>query len=234
MQAVILAAGLGTRMRPLTNDTPKPLLKVLGRPLLEYNLEALKEFVDEIIIVVGYKSEMIKSYFGHSFKGKPIRYVEQKEQLGTGHALLCAEPMIKDRFIIILGDDFAAAEVIRKAVMHRLCVVARKVGDPERFGIVETSNGYVTGLEEKPARPKSDLANTGIWVMDRKIIELMKRQGKSKRGEYELPDALLELIKTEKVSCEAITEGWIPIGYPDDLKKLEIYLRGDASGRTQT
>ena len=225
MKALVFAAGLGTRMRPLTDDVPKPLLRVSGKPLLEYNLDAVHDFVDEIIIVVGYKAAMIKDFFKDEFKGVPIKYIEQKEQLGTGHALLVAEKELDDRFIIVLGDDFITRSAFEKAVKHDLCVIAAKVANPQRFGILEIKDNIVVGLEEKPENPKSDLANTGSWVMDRRLIDLMKQQPKSPRGEYEITDALKALIKEDKVFCVVIDKGWIPVGYPDDLNKVEDFLK---------
>ena len=225
-QAVILAAGMGTRMRPLTYECPKPMINVAGKPLLEHNLDAVHGFVDEIIVVVGYKGEMIKKYFKGKFKGIKMGYVEQKEQMGNGHALLCAENKIKDKFIVIQGDDFITKDVIKKALNHDLCVVAKEVTNPKRFGILEVKNNSIIGFEEKPKNPKSNLANIGVWHMDKKLVELMKLQKKSKRGEYELTDALKALIKKERVYCEIIEEGWIPVGYPEDLRKIESFLRG--------
>jgi len=231
MQAVILAAGRGTRMRPLTDETPKPMLRILGKPLLEYILEAAEPFVDEFIIIVGYKAEAIKAYFGNQFKGIPIIYQEQKELLGTGHAIMSAENLIGDRFLMLNGDDYVTRGVIEKAIRYPLCIITKTVDNPSRFGIVESENGIVTGFEEKPPKPKSRMASTNIWVMNRKLVELMKKQPRSERGEYEITDALKELIKTEKVNCEAITVGWMPVGYPEDLEKLKAYIEGEKDGR---
>jgi UDP-N-acetylglucosamine diphosphorylase / glucose-1-phosphate thymidylyltransferase / UDP-N-acetylgalactosamine diphosphorylase / glucosamine-1-phosphate N-acetyltransferase / galactosamine-1-phosphate N-acetyltransferase len=225
MQAVILAAGLGKRMRPLTDKIAKPMLVVLGKPLLEYTLDAVHSFVDEIIIVVGYKKKQIKDYFGNLFKGVKIIYVEQEEQLGTGDAILCAEGVIEEDFLILFGDDFVTKEVIEKAVRHGLCVVAREVEHPERFGVLDVKNNFVTGIEEKPEQPKSNLVSIGIWTMNKKIFSIMKTIGLSPRGEIEITDALKELLKIEKVYCEVIKDGWIGVGYPEDLKKVEDILK---------
>jgi UDP-N-acetylglucosamine diphosphorylase / glucose-1-phosphate thymidylyltransferase / UDP-N-acetylgalactosamine diphosphorylase / glucosamine-1-phosphate N-acetyltransferase / galactosamine-1-phosphate N-acetyltransferase len=217
-------------MKPLTDKTPKPLLEVLGKPLLEYNLDAVSPFSEEIIIVVGYLGDQIKKRFGNTYCGKPIQYVEQKEQLGTGHALLCAENYLHDRFIVLLGDDFNTSPMIEKAMGHRYCVIAMEVKEPRKFGILETQNGIIVGLEEKPLLPKSNLANTGAWIMDRKLIDIMKKQEPSPRSEFEITDALRALIRTEKVHCEIIKGGWIPVGYPADLITVEDYLKGEKNG----
>lgn len=224
MKAVILAAGLGTRMKPLTDTVPKPMLKILNKPILEYTLKAVHDYVDEIIIVVGYKSEVIKDYFKDNYRNVPITYIEQPEQLGTGHAVLCAAPFIKDKFILIPGDDFIQPSLIENLTKHNLAVAAVKVENPKSFGIIEVKDDYIIGFEEKPSNPKSNIASTAIWVMNKKLLDIMKSLPKSPRGEYEITDALRELIKTEKVYCEIVDSGWMPIGYPEDLNKVEKYL----------
>src|SRR3989338_8760550 len=102
MQAVILAAGKSTRTYPLTLTRPKPLLKAANKTILEHNLDNLGGIVDEAILVVGYKKEMIKSYLGNKYKKIKIKYIEQKQQLGTGHAVSMVEPHIKDRFVLLM------------------------------------------------------------------------------------------------------------------------------------
>src|SRR3990172_5867805 len=101
MQAIILAAGKSTRTYPLTLTRPKTLLKTANKTIIEHNLESMADFVDEAIIVVGYKKEMIKDFLGDKFRKIKIKYVVQKEQLGTSHALLMAEKLIKGRFLLM-------------------------------------------------------------------------------------------------------------------------------------
>ncbi len=105
MQAVILVAGKSTRTYPLTLTRPKPLLPIAGKPAIEHLLEHLEGLVDEVILIVGYRKEMIQQKLGNQWKNIKITYAEQKEQKGTGHAVLVAEPYIKDRFIAMNGDD---------------------------------------------------------------------------------------------------------------------------------
>ena len=110
MQAVILAAGLGTRLRPLTYDTPKPLLKIGDKTLIEYNIERLPECIDELVIVIGYLGEQIIDYFGNQYKGKKISYIKQSQLLGTGHALFLCKKILNDRFLVLMGDDIYSQE----------------------------------------------------------------------------------------------------------------------------
>ena len=105
MQAVILAAGKGTRMFPMALKKPKPFIEVANKPVLEHNLEQLLGLVNEIIIIVGYKKDMIMDRFGDNYKGIKITYVIQEEQLGTGHAVLMAEKFVNEKFLVMNGDD---------------------------------------------------------------------------------------------------------------------------------
>lgn len=226
IQAIILAAGKSTRTHPLTLTKPKPMLKVANKTLLEHNLDQLKGLVDEAIIVVGYKKEMIEEYLGAEYNGIHLIYVHQKEQLGTGHAVMQTESKIRNKFILMPGDDLFSHEDIRRCSLHDYCVLATEVDTPERFGIFTVSHGNVIGIEEKPEKPKSNLANTALWVMDKRLISLMKEQPKSKRGEYEITDALNALLKEQKVVCEIVKDFWLPVGYPWDLIKANNVLVG--------
>ena len=224
MQVVIMAAGKGIRCYPLTITKPKPLLKVIDKTVLEHNLEQLKGLVDEAIIIVGYKKEMISEKIKKSYLGIKIRYVEQKEQLGTGHAVMQAEKLVKDRFIVMNGDDLFSREDIKNCLRHKYCVLGKEVGDPEKFGIIYLSNGFVKEIIEKSENPKSNLANTGLYVFDRKVFDILKKIKKTKRGEYEITDALKELAKKEKVSCEKVKDYWIPITYPWNYLEANVFM----------
>lgn len=217
MQAIILAAGSSTRTYPLTLTKPKPLLKIAGKTILEHNLEQLDGLVEEVIIIVGYKKEMIIDYFDK------IKTVEQKEQLGTGHALSLCKDLVKDRFILLMGDDLYSREDIIKCIKHKYCVLAKKVDDPERFGVLVSRNNKVWEIIEKPQLFVSDLANCALYVLDKAIFSVLAKLKKSKRGEYEVTDAIKE-IRTEGVHIEQASF-WIPIGYPWDLLKADKVLR---------
>jgi len=230
MKAVILAAGLGKRMRPLTNSIPKALIKIKEKPLLEYTLETVCEFVEEIIIIVGYKKEMINEYFGEQFKGVPLKYVEQKEQLGTGHALLQAEDVIDDRFIVLMGDDLYSKKDIESCLKDKYCILATEVSDPKEEGILSVKDGFLEEIEEKPVESKSNLANCGLYVLDKKIFEILKGLKKTERGEIELTDAVTKLAKKEKIKVKIVQDYWLPIGYPEHIKKVEKFLEGGFNG----
>lgn len=213
MQAVILAAGKGVRCHPLTLTRPKALLKVANKTLLEHNLMQLQGIAEEALIVYGYLGDKITQTFGASYGKLRLRYVTQKDISGTASALLTAKPLLKrDRFLVMNGDDLYSKEDIARCIKHKLCILAHEVPDPEKWGILEVSDGKVTGIEEKPKKPKSSLANTGLYVLTPEIFDHPPQ--KSQRGEYELTEYLAHLIKKKKdVACER-AESWIPVGYP--------------------
>lgn len=227
MQAVLLCAGKSTRTYPLTAKKPKPLLKVLGKSILEHNLEQLYGLVDEIILVVGYKKEMIEEKIGKSFGKLKVKYVEQKEQTGTGSALLLCKHLLQNKFLVMNGDDFYSKKDIERCLKHDYCVLVNEVMDPRNFGIVELDGKKVIGFEEKPEEPKSNLANTGLYVFDKKIFNLELK--KSERGEYEITDYLKYLIENNKIVAERVEDYWKPIVFSWSL----FYIRSLFLNRLQ-
>lgn len=217
MQAIILLAGEGTRMRPLTYTKPKPLLKIADKSILQHNLEQLKQNgIVDIILVIGYLHEHIKKSL-ENLRGFNFQFLMQQEQLGTGHALLQARDLItEENFMVVYGDDLYHRDDIKKCLANDLCVTAKEVGDPERFGIFLVENGIVKNLVEKPKNYISNLANTGLYVLNKYIFSSLQNLEKTKRNEFELTDSILELANEHSIKCE-ITNNWIPIGYPWDL-----------------
>jgi len=225
-KAVILAAGKSTRTYPLTLTTPKPLLKVANKTLLQHNLEQLDGLVDEVIIVIGYKKEMIKQKFKDSFQKLKLTYVEQKEQLGTGNALMTVRPYLNDSkdFIVLMGDDLYSKDDIKKIIKKKYSVLSKEVIDPSNFGVFIVHNNKVKDLIEKPQLYTSKHANTGLYLLDNKIFEILEKLDKTKRNEYELTDGVRKLAQNNEVF---IIEAnfWIPIGYPWDLLIADNELR---------
>jgi len=221
VKAIILAAGKGTRMMPLTQKRPKPLLKIANKPILEYDLDALHGLVDEVLIVVGYKKEMIMKYFGTKYKGMKITYVIQKDFCGTGNAVLQCEPFVKGSFIVMNGDDIYPKKGIGDCLKHKYSILAQEVTDPEKFGVLKTKGKCLDCIVEKPKKFVSNLANTNLHKVDDSVFSILKNMRKSTRGEYEFVDAVTELAKKEKVTC-VVTKEWRPVGYPWHL--LEFFL----------
>lgn len=226
MQAVILVAGEGVRMRPLTYTTPKHLLKIANKTILQHNLEQLKESgIEDVILVAGYMQEKIKDYV-NGLAGFNVTFVTQEKQLGTGHALLQVKNfVIEERFIVMYGDDLYDKDDIKAAVKNELCVTAKETEDPSRFGVFILENNNVKDLIEKPQTLVSNLANTGLYVLNMGIFKFLENVKKSQRNEFELTDAILAMSKETDIKCQII-ERWIPIGYPwDILNANEIKIK---------
>lgn len=219
MQCVILAAGKGTRLRPLTENTPKPLVKVAGKTLLDHIVGVLPSAVDELIIVTGYLEEQIKEYCGEEFYGKKVTYVHQEEQKGTGHALWLCKDLIKDRFLFMFADDLHGANDIARATSYTRSMLTLTTDNPERFGIVvRHPDGTLAEFIEKPEHPPSNLASTGVMVLDDHIFDFDLKV--EKNGEFYLTDVIAEY--SEKYPIAVVEQNtWIPVGYPEDVEKAE-------------
>jgi bifunctional UDP-N-acetylglucosamine pyrophosphorylase/glucosamine-1-phosphate N-acetyltransferase len=183
MKAVILAAGKSTRMFPLTLDKPKPLLLLANRPLLAWNLDQLAGLVDEVIVVVGYKKEMIREVFGDSYQGIPLRYVVQEEQEGTGHALLAAQDYVGEEFLVMNGDDIYSGEDIEAIIGKKNCLLAKEVPDASKYGALLVRDGKVERIIEKPDHYVSNLINVGLYKFTRDIFLSLENIQRSPRGE---------------------------------------------------
>jgi bifunctional UDP-N-acetylglucosamine pyrophosphorylase/glucosamine-1-phosphate N-acetyltransferase len=223
MQCVILAAGKGTRMRPLTDICPKPLLRVAGKPILQHSIESLPAVIDEVVIVVSYLKEQIMDFFGSEYMGKKITYCEQVNPAGgTGDALMCTKDVVKGKFLFLNGDDIYGKDGLEKAMTYDHMIFGYHSDFPERFGVlVPNGDGTLKGIIEKPANPPSNHINIGGYVLNDSIFT------------YKVPLAVTgELYVTDIVTAYAqvnpvqIVEQdlWIPIGYPDDIAKAEAIL----------
>lgn len=235
-KAIILAAGKATRMYPLTLTRPKALLPVTGKALLAYNLEQLQGVVDEVILVVGYAKEQIRNTFGTRYGKLTLTYVTQEEQLGTGHALLQAEQYVrknlKGSFLVMVGDDIFFQEDLEACFHHPLAVLVKKVPNPEIFGVVVEDAGRVTKIVEKPKHFISNLASIGAYTFDTEIFAYLRSAAKSNRGEYELPEALHQMVEAKEVSCVHANQ-WLPIGYPWDLLSANEYFLKAMEGKRE-
>ena len=230
MKAVVLAAGEGVRLQPITLTRPKHLIKVGGGPILEHCLNALKASgIDEALVITHYMGNAIRQYFGDGETvGMKIEYAEQKEVLGTGNALGVAEPYVKDEFLTVYGDLLFTAEAVKSVIETHskekpsATMAVVPVENPENYGIVDIENEKnVKRIIEKPSREQAptNLANAGIYVFSTEIFEKIRATSASARGEWEIPDALLLLI-SEKKSVLAVRisgEEWMDIGRPWDL-----------------
>ncbi len=223
MQAVILAAGKSTRTYPLTVNYPKALLKIANKTILEHSLDALQGLVDEVILVVGFKKELITQKFGSKYKDIKLTYVEQKELNGPGGAIQLCEKLLKDKFLVMNGDDIYSKKDIEKCIQHKYCVMSQKIDHPERWGIFEVKDNKVISFEEKPKHSKSNLGNIGVYVFNKKVFE--HKLEKTSRNEYEITDYITFLIKKgEDVYCEQVSDYWLPVGYPWHILEANEFM----------
>ncbi len=207
-------------MRPLTSSKPKVMLPAGGRPFIEHVVSRAGEAgVDELIFVVGYRSESIIDQLkeGDDF-GTKIKYAFQKEQRGTGHALVAAEEMAENRFLVQNGDVLTDVSSLKRIMeFEGLAVAAKKVSDPSRYGVFEVEDGFLKSVTEKSRSPPSNLANAGIYLFEEKVFDILRDIPLSERGEYELTDLLTTLVsRGEEIRVIEIEE-WIEIGRPWDI-----------------
>ncbi|MEM2419949.1 MAG: sugar phosphate nucleotidyltransferase [Candidatus Bathyarchaeia archaeon] len=237
MKAVVLAAGEGLRLRPLTFTRPKHMISICGKPVLEHCLEAIKACgINHIIIVVHYMADVIRHYFGFGERlGLQIEYVEQPNVLGTGNAVSVAEPLVDDNFVLVYGDLLFTPEALKKVILLHdtkkpaATLASVPVDRLEDYGILEIGkDGLVKRIMEKPAREEapSNMANAGIYAFSKEIFEKTKKIKASSRGEWEITDAIELLIKEEKpvFAAEIPRTDWFDIGRPWDLLEANSWI----------
>ena len=250
MKAVVLAAGLGTRMRPLTFTRPKFLLPVAGKPALDHVVTLIKRMgVDQLAMIVGFgKEQIIERYGNGSEFGLKIEYIPQEELLGTANAVSLAEGFVGgERFLVINGDTLVDQESLDTYMnKYRELAVRENFGgimatievdEPEQFGIVFMKGEYVSEIVEKPKRTKSRLANAGIYIFDPLIFDAIRQTKKSARGEYELPTSMGVMIAKGREIYTAPIKLWTDIGRPWDLLFANEHflknLKGEIHGKIE-
>jgi glucose-1-phosphate thymidylyltransferase len=231
MKAVVLAAGKGRRLWPLTENRPKPMIPVANRPILEHVLEALEAAgVDEVLLVVGANRQRVQNYFGNGQGWAfDISYVVQEQQLGTGHALLQAESVIGESFLALNGDRIIDAELIERVwERHRetneSVVSATRVPEPSRYGVVEFDGREVKTIEEKPIPEltTSEFINAGVYAFAPDIFAAI-RETESK-GEQALTDTLSELLAEQRLQAVTYRGMWLDVSEPWDLLEVNNSL----------
>lgn len=224
MKAIILAAGEGRRMRPLTENIPKPLLQIQDKPLIEHIVERLPKEIDELIIVIGYLGEMIRDYCGENFLGRPVTYVEQSAPLGTYHAVSLAKDFVKEggRFFVLNGEDIINKESFQECLNYPRAVIVSEAIDPRPFGVIELDeNGFLVNIVEKPEFPKTNLVNTGAALLDSNIFKYPGEQHPN--GEFYLPTVIGKMLKDYPVKA-VHAENWLIVTAPADLVRVEQIL----------
>ena len=238
MKAIILSAGEGSRMRPLTLTKPKTMLPVAGKPIIQYNIESLRNNgITDILLIVRYKEEMVRNYFGDGRDfGVNITYKTQKDFLGTANAISYGEDFIDESIIVLNGDiildDEVIGELIEKYNEEKpdTLMVLTEVEDPSAFGVVEIENGYIKNIVEKPKKEEapSNLVNAGIYIFNKDIFDKINRTEISERGEYEITDSVsLQIEEGKEVKGYKTSKDWIDVGRPWELIEVNESLIGD-------
>jgi len=220
MKAIILAAGEGQRMRPLTLTTPKPLLKIKGKPIIEYLFEALPPEISEVIIVVKYLADQIKNYLGREFCGRKIIFVEGSDK-GTAYSFLAARACIEadEEFLFIYGDELVNPADVNNCLQKGLSVLIFESQNPQANGIVSLRvDGAVEEIVEKPEQPKTNLAVDGIMVLNSSIFDYEPLA--NKKGEYYLTSLVNRFIKDHNVWPVRAVNFIGDITTPEDLERV--------------
>jgi bifunctional UDP-N-acetylglucosamine pyrophosphorylase/glucosamine-1-phosphate N-acetyltransferase len=232
MNAIILTAGRGERMQPLSFEKQKHLLQLLGKSILEHDLDQLNNLVNEVVLVIRPDGicRAIKKTIGSRYKNIRIKYAIQKRALGTGDAVKAALPFIKDKFILLNGDDLYDRKDIQKVLKKFPCLLAKEVAQPKFFGVVGAKRGMIESFIEKPQKPESNLANTGFYFLPKEILNYSIK--KSPRGEYEFTDYIKQFIKKHKLYAVEASE-WIPISFCWNLLEANKVLLARMKGQNQ-
>ena len=226
MKALILAAGQGTRLRPVTLTMPKSLVPVANRWLISYAIDALKKagLIDIGIVVNSLDSPIVSNLGDGGGLGVDISYIVQDEQRGLAHATaLCQQFVADEPFTVFLGDNIFMDKMTElltsfAASDNEAAVVLGKVPDPSRFGIAEIENGHIVRVVEKPQQPPSNLAIAGVYLFRPSIFEAIKRIKPSGRNELEITDAIQVLISDGMpVASYELNGWWIDAGKPDAI-----------------
>ena len=227
MKGIILHGGHGTRLRPLTHTGPKQLLPIANKPMSQYCIESIREagITDIAIIIGGLGANKVREYYGNGENfGVNITYIEQDKPRGIAQAIrLCKEFVNNEKFLVFLGDNIIQKPIIDfvenfTKSYYDATVLLCEVDNPSRFGIADVENKKIVKITEKPKKPTSNLAVTGIYLLTPLIFEIIDNLKPSWRNELEITDALDNLLKqNDNIGYETITDYWKDTGTPEDI-----------------
>jgi len=234
MKGVILAGGLGTRLSPLTKITNKHLLPVFDKPMIYYPLITLMDAgIKDILIVTGgnHAGEFLRLLGnGKELNLKEIHYTYQTGEKGIADALRLAEDFADgDKIVVILGDNLFGGSI--KPYVDKFArqtngakILIKKVGNPQRFGVVDFKKGKVISIEEKPKKPKSSYAVTGLYMYDSEVFDFIRKLKVSRRGEYEITDINNMYLKEGALTCDILKGYWTDCGTCESLLRANILV----------
>jgi len=214
MKCVILAAGEGKRMHPLTYSRPKVMLPIAGKPIVEWNLlNAIHAGLKDFLFIISYKSEMVRDYFqdGTPWNVK-ISYINQGKPQGTAHAIGITETFTDD-FIVLCGDTIFGTNDIKNLMKKGLKIGVTTIEDPSQYGVVNLEGDTLRAIHEKEPNPVSNIINAGIYHFDQSVFPAIKKTQKSLRGEYEITDSINMLTQTNPMQVVHLKE-WRDVVYP--------------------
>lgn len=229
-EAVVLAAGEGRRLRPLTTYQPKPMLPVANRPIIEYVIDALLEAgIDRIAVVVGYRSERIQSHLTKRYPELDLTFVPQRTRLGSGHALQQASDVVGDVFAVVNGDNVIDAETVSAAVERYestdsvATVAVTHSETPEDYGVVRVDRGLIADIDEHPTTRDGYLVNAGVYAFGRSVFDALS-DTETRDGELQLPDAIAALVGPVS---SVYVEGWMDPSTPWSLLSVTEHVLAD-------
>jgi len=235
LKVIVPAAGIGTRLRPLTHTRPKALLYVAGRPIISHILDDVcKLDISSVVVIIGYKGELVRDYVSKEYPDLKIDFVTQEQRRGIGHAVQLTREVadVGEPVLIILGDTIIRTDLHQVTGSDTNVLGVKAVEDPRRFGVVEVSGGVVTKLVEKPEQPKSNLALVGLYYFnDSKLLfetlqSQIDRDIKS-HGEYQITDAMQMMIDTGTEFAPHEIDQWFDCGKPESLLETNRELLED-------
>jgi glucose-1-phosphate thymidylyltransferase len=216
-QAVILAAGEGQRLRPFTVSKPKVMIPIANKPILRYIIEAAaRNGVRKIVVVVGYKKDQVIDYFGSGEQfNVEIDYVEQKQQLGTAHALKLAKGKVNGKFLALSGDNIIEPATISKLIQEKPpAILVKEQENISKYGVIEAQGGILTSIIEKPKEALSHLVNTGIYAFTDEIFDLIGQ-------ETDLTSVIRKMVEEgQKIKICESAGAWLDVVYPWDILRL--------------
>ncbi|EGK7522359.1 NTP transferase domain-containing protein [Campylobacter lari] len=217
MQAIVLAGGLGTRLKSVVQDLPKPMAPINGKPFLAFVLEYLKkQGITEVILSVSYKYELIQEYFKDEFDGMKIRYNIEKELLGTGGAIKDALKFIQNQAYVLNGDTIFDIDLKKLALNDsKICIALKQMQDFDRYGTVNVDDqGIVTSFEEKVFK-KQGLINGGIYLLKKDIFDEFDLEKK-----FSFEEFLQENFELLRIQTQIFNDYFIDIGVPEDYGRF--------------
>lgn len=216
MKAVIMAAGAGTRLRPLTEKTPKPLLDLGNEKIIERSLKNLPKEIDEVFLIVGYLGEMIKNYLGDNFRGRRLNYIWQKELKGTWHAASLARDYLDAKFLVLNGDDIYDPRALEEMIGYDWTILAYPTNNFKGDSLIFSVDNNLEDMKEIQDENNLKNINTGAYAIQPEFFDYPPVAIKGGQ-EYGLPHTLVSICDKHEIKV-VHTNRWQQINTPEQLE----------------